>query len=522
MLLDRSAAQGLLRLAALTLLALLGPAAAASAQPCSQFDYFLSSSGAQFGIFQGYVDESRSFGKPHDTWVEAGRLAYRIGDAPSFSSIPVPDATDCPLEDDQREIVLPPVAVGSGVSIGGKVFVPVEGAFARVLTTVSNGGSVPRTVDLAYTTYHEGGATTVLSTSSGDGEPGTTDHWAVQSDGNGAQGFDSAAGWFSWQSPLSAADRADVVSRNEPGFPNTTSPDEIYAQFDDIVVAPGASVTYMSVVGQGVDHPAAEVGARRTATTGPELTAGMTATEIASVRNWSFDADGDGGRDARRQLRPHGERRPGRPRRRRPGRRVRRRRRRRWPVQRAGGAARPRSPARGLRRRRTRRRDRPLPHPCRPDGDACPHPAQSSRPATSVPAVRRPHRARAGARVHERRAPGACPPRHGVVDLRACHAAGRHAGGRVHGRRRAGPGALEQAILALRRVRLQTTCAYSTRVRLPGSGRRRLTVLAEFLGSDRLKPRSATLGRSARGSPTKRPRPTRRTPPRGRQMACPA
>lgn len=280
---------------------LLCPAAAAHAEPCGEPDQLFTSSGAEFSIFEqtAMINESQSFGHADDTWDFAGEVALRVGGG-SFPT-PVADAAaDCPTEDDGREVVVPPTDAGNGLQLTRKIYVPIEGAFARILATVTNTGGTAQAVDVAFRSNHfSDDATVIPATSSGDAHPSTADHWAVHADGDGPAGsHDAAAAAFNWQSPLAGADTADVVSRNQPGFPNSSDTDEFFAQFDDAVVPPGGSVTYMVVFGQGTDAAAAEAVARRVATTPLELTSGMTAEEIASVRNWSFDADGDGLRDS--------------------------------------------------------------------------------------------------------------------------------------------------------------------------------------------------------------------------------
>lgn len=290
--------------ALLSILVVLACAAApAFAVPCDEPDTVLTSSGAQFSIFEklAEIDESRSFGRPDDTWDRAGTISLRVGADPGFTTaIAPPDGTECPLEDDGREVVTPAADAGSGLTLTRKVYVPVEGAYSRHLAIVTNTGGAPQTVDIAFRLDHFADGEAVLAaTSNGDTNPGLGDHWAVHADGDGPAGsHDASAGSFNWQSPVAGADEADLVSRNQPGFPDAIDTDELFAQFDDVAVAPGASVTYMVVYGQGTDADAARRNAERTASTPLDLTAGMTADEIAAVRNWSFDADGDGRRNS--------------------------------------------------------------------------------------------------------------------------------------------------------------------------------------------------------------------------------
>jgi hypothetical protein len=265
----------------------------------------LTSSGALFALDEeGYIADGYPAGfneDEHDsTWDDAGELRYRIADDPEQDEDDFDyydgDEEDCTLEEGGREVVYSDDPIDDDLVLTRQAYVPPTGGFARMLDTVTNEGTEPRTVDLAvFANHYSDDEAAIGGSSSGDLLATPGDFWFTQIDGDGNNpetDYFSGHGTFNFQSRGGVIDRADEVVRDLDE--EVEDEDYRYVVFRDITVQPGQTVGYLTAFGQsagvsGVNALAAEIG-RGPAT----LFAGLEADELAALRNWQRDRDADG------------------------------------------------------------------------------------------------------------------------------------------------------------------------------------------------------------------------------------
>lgn len=208
------------------------------------------------------------------------------------------------FEEGGREIVMVQTGVG-GLNVVRKVYVPVEGYFARHLEIFSNPGGEPITF-AARTTSHlrfftrvEGGFTfqrepRILSTSSGDtllmaGADG--DRWVLLDDDRDGDPFLTAtlpptARVFDGPGGAVRADTLNYTLDFGALF------GRLIEQWQPITVGPGETVALMHFWSQQASRAAGAASAGRLVQLPPEALAGLSATERAQIRNFSVPADG--------------------------------------------------------------------------------------------------------------------------------------------------------------------------------------------------------------------------------------
>lgn len=281
----------------------LAAPASAQAEWCfgNQTRFVSSDAILEFGsseFHSGYL------GYETDSWDAAGVGWVKTADDPAtFVRYSNPDSEACTWEEDRRELVLPANTTAlAGISWLRKVYVPRIGGFGRVLDRFTNTTDSPITFDYAVNTdYWWNNFTGIAATSSGDDEVGAEDRWAIQTHaGSDAPRAADASLVFGSDLP-GVAHAPDQAYRRYPrNPPDTVNDGELTAEFDDIVVAPGATVAYMSLVGL---HPAGTTegaeAADAWAAQPPEVMAGLSDAERSELRNWLpvGDADRDGAAD---------------------------------------------------------------------------------------------------------------------------------------------------------------------------------------------------------------------------------
>ncbi|HEY6871526.1 MAG TPA: carboxypeptidase regulatory-like domain-containing protein [Geobacteraceae bacterium] len=190
-------------------------------------------------------------------------------------------------EDQARELVLRQQGL-AGLNVTRKVFVPLEGYFARYLEILTNPGSAPVTVDLRVKTSFSPGAdgVVVISTSSGDNQldvadPASRDTWAVVDDSNAAQPPAVALVWGGEGAtpPTSASFSA-------------SAPANLQATWQGITVQPGQTVALLHFVVQQTSRDAAQTAAQRLMQLPPEALSGISGEELAAIVNFAPPADG--------------------------------------------------------------------------------------------------------------------------------------------------------------------------------------------------------------------------------------
>jgi len=185
------------------------------------------------------------------------------------------------IEDGNREVAVRQENVG-GLSVTRKVFVPRNGYFARYLEVFRNPGAVPITVGVAMTGYIGGAGPLVARTSSGDATidvtGATPDHWIVfgRADERGLG--------------LLLDDPAATARTSQASFTPRANTFQTWGRFDygwqTITVGPGETAALMHFVVQQATRDAAIASVQRLALMPPEALTGLSAEEIAAVRNF--------------------------------------------------------------------------------------------------------------------------------------------------------------------------------------------------------------------------------------------
>lgn len=243
-----------------------------------------------------------------DSWDEWGALFVGAGGDSNLANLYwQPNNNACTLEDSGRELVFPVVTSHGLLLVQRKLFVPAAGSLAggRILNTILNSGTVPVTTSVqvgdTLTASNDGDLgsdanTAVRSSSNGNATLEPADLWAVTSDHGAGVNTDLALAHV-FDGP-GAADRIDFATLTGIA-PTTTHQDNLAYRWDDVTIQPGETVAYMSFeVQQGVtsadaatENAAAQAQAvaHQTASAA-QLSQGMSADEIAAVRNWKLDA----------------------------------------------------------------------------------------------------------------------------------------------------------------------------------------------------------------------------------------
>jgi hypothetical protein len=192
------------------------------------------------------------------------------------------------VEDGGREIVVREENV-FGLSVTRKIFVPRAGYFARYLEILRNPTATPVTVDLTITGHISGPGVTAAHTSSGDStldvsSAEAADQWFVagRTDALGlAFVFDGAG----------AAARVSHASLTPMQTGATHFARTIYG-WSNVTIPAGGSVAVIHFGVQQLTRQAARAAAERLAAMPPEALAGLSADELAAVRNFALPANG--------------------------------------------------------------------------------------------------------------------------------------------------------------------------------------------------------------------------------------
>lgn len=241
-----------------------------------------------------------------DSYDDWGAL-FIGGDAESdmyFSA----DNNSCTSEEGGAERVYPVVAL-HGLQVQRKVYVApalAAGALpgARILNLITNPGTAAVTTSIQVgdtrSTPDNGDlgsddGTAVGSSSSGDAVAGVADRWFVTSDHENLSGTENADPALAHlMDGLGGLDTVDFVTLSD----GAASVDKLTYRWEDVTVAPGETVAYMSfevqrdvAVGptQAVDADAAARADAEAYDAAPPaaVTAGMSAGEISALRNWN-------------------------------------------------------------------------------------------------------------------------------------------------------------------------------------------------------------------------------------------
>jgi hypothetical protein len=204
------------------------------------------------------------------------------------------------VEDSNREIAVREQNL-AGLDVMRKMFVPTNGYFVRYLEILSNPTAEPITVDvrLESNLYYRDSwwtgttVTTVTGTSSGDAtldvSDGTNpDRWVVVDDPTDADPFISGG----VPSTAFVFDGAGAATRTGTATYGSGFTTRLSNQWNSVTIQPGETITLMHFGAQQTTRAAATASAERLSQLPPEALAGLSAEEIAQIRNFVVPADG--------------------------------------------------------------------------------------------------------------------------------------------------------------------------------------------------------------------------------------
>jgi hypothetical protein len=204
------------------------------------------------------------------------------------------DPAGCITEADGRQIAFPAANV-QGVEVQRRWYVPATGPRgARLLTTVRNPSDEPKTISVyVHGNLGSDGSTNLVGDSTEDGAWTAADRWAVTGD-RAADTNNS----FSDPVVSHLVDGADGADRvDELSFAKGN--DNIVMGWRDVTLAPGQQTSILSyeALTAQVDRPKSEelasaraIIAELDGLSAADRFAGLTAAQIASVRNWQRPA----------------------------------------------------------------------------------------------------------------------------------------------------------------------------------------------------------------------------------------
>jgi hypothetical protein len=227
-----------------------------------------------------------------------------VGDEWFFSD----DYNGCERQLGDRQVAFPAVSLATRwsedetdvpprVDVSRKVYVPVDGQpFARVFDRITNPNDEELTFTVQYVSDLPGD---VMATSSGDTELSGEDTWATIEGYYGPelvraardvepQGrIEDLPAWTTlWDGQGGALDASEISWDGD-----------VYASYE-LTLAAGETAALMHIENQSINPAAGEAFAARNAAGHAEFLAGLTADELAALRNWGDDVDGDGARNA--------------------------------------------------------------------------------------------------------------------------------------------------------------------------------------------------------------------------------
>jgi hypothetical protein len=297
---------------ALTAAALTLPSAAQAAN-CERAAGPLVSDGVPFSLGSSGEFQDSYYGYDNRAFDSAGYVYLRTPADDGFGQWFNEQPEGCTVSADGRTVTFPAgdryaidndaspgleTPASSGLEVRRRVTVPPTGGFARIVDTFRNPGGGPLTFDIGYYVNHySDGNAGVTSTSSGDTLLSPADRWAVISDVDPGEPPSAPDALLVWGSEQGAPDPADVVS-NQNIVLGTPTSDSVSPRWTSITLQPGETTSLLTLYSLGTAR-GAEVPARgaRLSPQPPEVTAGLTAAEIADLRNWALVGDGD--RDGR-------------------------------------------------------------------------------------------------------------------------------------------------------------------------------------------------------------------------------
>lgn len=193
----------------------------------------------------------------------------------------------------------------AGLNVTRKVYVPRDGYFARYLDVISNPSGAPVTFNVRVTSFYrfiakvQGGfqfqrEPRILSTSSGDATLATTpttDQWLIIDDDDDGDPFlintlPATADVFDGLGAALAASVLDYTIDFGVRFGRSIQ------EWQAVTLQPGETVALMRFVTEQTSRAAARASAERLVQLPPEALAGLSAAEVAQIRNFNVPANG--------------------------------------------------------------------------------------------------------------------------------------------------------------------------------------------------------------------------------------
>jgi len=201
--------------------------------------------------------------------------------------------TSALLEAGRRQFAITQPALINGLKVTRKVFVPRGGYFARYLEVFENPTASAINVD-AKVTHGYPAASTIVTSSSGDSALQLADNWLTIDDTNDGdpllapQQTSTAVvyGQTAAGTRVSQASFADATSSGSAA-PNKAAT----LWWPTLTVPPNGKVALMHFVVQQIHQAGAKAAAERLVQLPPEALQSLTASEIASIRNFAVPQD---------------------------------------------------------------------------------------------------------------------------------------------------------------------------------------------------------------------------------------
>jgi hypothetical protein len=176
----------------------------------------------------------------------------------------------------------------AGLDVTRRIYVPIDGYFARYVDVLSNPGSSPITANVWVTSFTSS-SNTLVATSSGDAtldvaDAATADRWLTADDGNATSGVPALAFVFDGAGGTTRAAFAAFAPSNSAVW-----------RWDGVTVPAGGSVAFMYFVSEQQTRDAAQATAERLVQLPPEALANLRQDEIAIVQNIAVPAGGTSG-----------------------------------------------------------------------------------------------------------------------------------------------------------------------------------------------------------------------------------
>ena len=242
----------------------------------------------------GPADSPPGAGAASDSYDSWGALF--VGGAADSDLYYSSNNDSCTLEDGGQEVAFPKLTI-HGLQVQRKIYMPLSGIDgARMLNLVTNPGASPVTTSIQI------GDT---KTADNEGDLGSDDETTVTADSSGDDFFDGNDLWaVTNDEPLApAATTSDPTLGHVLGGVGGSDPadqagiigDNLLFRYKDVTIPPGETVAYMNWETQTVltgrdaiaETMAAAGDAQALAANTSSAYGGMSAAEIAALRNWN-------------------------------------------------------------------------------------------------------------------------------------------------------------------------------------------------------------------------------------------